>query len=90
MKLIFQTLWLQFMEIKFRFFGKKKFIEKDIEPTTNTGLDLLHKVHKTIEKEGIKIEGYSNQAEYYYSNGNWFINVNGVFLPYQITETYNA
>lgn len=90
MKITFQTLWLQFMEIKSRFFGKKKFTEKDIEPITNTGLNLLSKVHKTIEKEGIKIKGYNNQAEYYYSNGNWFINVNGVFLPYQITEIYKA
>ena len=90
MKITFQTLWLPIMEIKSRFFVQKKSIAKDIEHSTNAGSDLLHKVHKTIEKEGIKIEGYSNQAEYYYSNGNWFINVNGVFLPYQITETYNA
>lgn len=86
MKMIWDKCWLQFMEIKSRFFGKKKSTDKITEPITNTGLNLLHKVHKTIEKEGIKIEGYNSQAEYYYSNGNWYINVNGVFLPYQITE----
>ena len=87
MKMIWEKFLQLFMEIKYRFFGKKKSVNKITE---HTGIDLLNKVHKTIEKEGLKIEGYSNQAEYYYSNGNWYINVNGVFLPYQITEIYKA
>lgn len=90
MKMIWEKFSQLFGEIKYRFFGKKKSTDKTTELITNTGLNLLNKVHKTIEKEGLKIEGYSNQAEYYYSNGNWYINVNGVFLPYQITEIYKA
>lgn len=90
MKIIWDKFYLQFMEIKSKFFGKKKSTDKIIEPITNTGLGLLHKIHETVEREGIKIEGYNTQAEYYYTNGNWFINVNGVFLPYEITEIYKA
>jgi len=85
MKIMWEKFLKLFTEIKLKFFGKKKDIIKDTKGITNIGSEILNNIQEL--ERGIIINEYNKYAEFYYSNGNWFISdKKGEFYLYSIDK----